>query len=233
MPASTHPPRRVRSSRARPAVAFVAALGLLLPLSACTSDGSSPAEPEPPAETAPAQTLRSSEVDLQTRVTRVAGRLPDKRRTQVGDRIGRVVEAHLDAAYLRDYPVRGPGAAFAGFTPGARKQARGDQRLLTGRGLKGARSVSVTDAAAYVALLAPRRHLVGATARLEVDLRVETDAGAEKVRVRGRMMLTPTPKGWRIFGYDLSRSDLAGKKKSDGKKQGKKKQGKNESGGSS
>lgn len=230
MPASTHSPRRVRPPRAAPVV--VAALGLLLPLSACTSDGPSPAEPESPAGTAPAQTLRSSEVDLQTRVTRVAGRLPDKRRTQVADRIGRAVEAHLAAAYLRAYPMRGPGAAFADFTPGARKQARRDQRLLTGRGLEGARSVSVTDAAAYVALLAPRRHLVGATARLEVDLRVETDERAEKVRVRGRVMLTPTPKGWRIFGYDLTRSDLAGKKKPDTKKNGKKKQGK-KSGGSS
>lgn len=203
---------------------LVLSLGLALPLSACTSEDPEPAASEPPTGTAPAQTVRSSEVRLQTRVTRVAGRLPDERRAQVAKGIGRVVEAHLDKAYLREYPMRAPGAAFVDFTAGARTQARKDQRLLTGRGLKGARSVSVTDAAAYVALLAPGRHVVGATARLEVDLRVETRRGAEKVRVRGRLLLTPTPKGWRIFGYDVTRSDLAGTKKA-GTKSGKRKSG--------
>ena len=228
MPASTHPFRRAR----RALLALVLSLGLALPMSACTSDDREPGASESPTSTAPGQTLRSSEVRLETRVTRVAGRLPEKRRTQVGKGIGRTVAAYLDKAYLRDYPMRGPGAAFAGYTAGARQQARKDQRLLTGRGLKGARSVSVTDAAAYVALLAPGRHVVGATARLEVDLRVETKRGAEKVRVRGRLLLTPTPKGWRIFGYDVSRSDLADKKKP-GKKKSGKKAGDKSSGGKS
>ena len=229
MPASTHPRRGAPRSSLTRVAALVTALGLALSLAACTDD----AEPNAsgsPTSTAPAQTLRSSEVGLQTRVTRVAGRLSEKRRTQVAKGIGRVVEAHLGEAYLREYPMRGPGAAFTDFTPGARSQARRDQGLLTGRGLKGAESVSVSHAAAYVALLAPGRHVVGATVRLEVDLRTETAVGVEKVRVRGRMMLTPTKKGWRVFGYDLTRSDLAVTKKSGKNKSGKNKSGKNKSG---
>ena len=232
MSGSKHPSPRAGTAL----LSLVAALGLAVSLTACTSGSPESSTSEPPAGTAPAQTLRSSDVRLQTRVARVAGVLPEKRRARVAKGIGRVVEKHLDKAYLGDYPMRGAGAAFADFVPGVRKQARRDQRLLTGRGLKGAESVSVTSAAAYVALLAPRRHVVGATARLEVDLRVDTGRGAEKVRVRGRLMLTPTAEGWRIFGYDLSRSDLGGRKKAsegkpDKKGAGKKSSGKKSSGG--
>ncbi len=53
-------------------------------------------------------------------------------------------------------------------------------------------------------MLAVKGHAAGATAR--VVLRFRTDGEVQrKVEVRGRLFLTPTPDGWRIFGYDVTK----------------------------
>ncbi len=197
----------------------VAAL-LLLAVPACSGDDQ--AAPRDAPDASSAQVERAEDVKVRARVTRVAGRLPAKQREAVARRVGRVVHDHLAAAYLGDYPLRRTSAAFADFTPSARKQASRDRDVLTGRGFGAVEQVTLGRAEAYVAVLAPRRHVVGATTRIEVDLRVDTGERTETVRVRGRLLMTPTPDGWRIFGYDLTRSGLAGKSadKANGSKKG-------------
>lgn len=193
-------------SHPRRAVATALLIPILAVLPACTdAGGDQPAATPTPQSTSPTTTLEPFR--LEAAVTRVAGRLPDRRRERVARQAGQVVERYVQAAFLSAPPAN----AFAGFTRGARREARQDRRLLTAAGFGGRAQVTARHAAAYLSVLAPRGRVVGATARLEVDLRVDRAGQARTVRLRGRLMLTPTPQGWRVFGYDVSRSGGAGK----------------------
>jgi hypothetical protein len=56
-------------------------------------------------------------------------------------------------------------------------------------------------------VLAVRKHAVGVTAR--VYLRFRTTGHLKRdVRVQGRLYLTPTPAGWRVFGYDMTKGSV-------------------------
>jgi hypothetical protein len=48
------------------------------------------------------------------------------------------------------------------------------------------------------------------TARFVLDL-TTTGELRRKVEVRGRLLLTPTDNGWKVFGYDVNK-DVAGLK---------------------
>jgi len=188
-----------RPSRAVPLTALTL---LAVLLSGCTSDPDPEAGPPSAPSSASPSSSAPEPLRLETAVARVAGKLSQARRERVARKAGAVVEDYLQAAFLAGPPQ----GAFDSFTSGARKQARHDRRLLTAAGLRSAEPVTATHAAAYLSVLAPRGRVVGATARLEADLRVERRGEPRTVRLRGRLMLTPTAKGWRIFGYDLSRS---------------------------
>jgi hypothetical protein len=56
---------------------------------------------------------------------------------------------------------------------------------------------------ASFSVVAPRGRAVGATARIHL----EVQRGGRPLRIDGRLLLTPTKRGWQIFGYDLTRSD--------------------------
>lgn len=193
------------SFSARRAVATLVAVPALL-LGACTStDGASS---DPPAESASTDTaeVKDRRLRLDHRVTRVAGDLSPEQRARLERRLGPVVRSYLEPAFLRSYPMAGPGRSFAGFTPGARRLARKDERLLTGVGLDKAEDVRVRRASAYYSVVAPSSRAVGVTARLVVDVRATRGERTRSVRLRGRLLLTPTRAGWRIFGYDVSRA---------------------------
>lgn len=193
------PSRRARLVRAG-RVGGCAVTALLL--ASCTSDPTSSDSPTP-GDTPTTPTSTAAPVELESRVTRVAGRLPERRRAQVAEAVGRLVSDYLESAYV----AGGADGAFDAFTARARRTASREADLLTVRGLGEGVQVSVADAAAYVSVLAPRARLVGATARIEVDLEVEDGEELRRVPLRGRLMLTPTEDGWRIFGYDLSRGE--------------------------
>ena len=130
-------------------------------------------------------------------MTRVAGRLPAARRDRLVASADRVVTGYLDG-------VLGRGDPFADFTRGARALATDSvpevsERLQARRGT------------AYLAVLAPEGRLLGATARFQVPLRAGEDAGrrAPVTRLTGRLLLTPTRSGWRVFGYDVTWPDGA------------------------
>ena len=150
---------------------------------------------------------------LRTGVTRVIGELEPAARKRLARTVDALVGRYLKVAFLdprsrSDTSDEAATSRFPGFTPGARVQAVADRRLLTAASLRDADRVTPVLATAYVSVVAPQGKPVGATARLALDLRVSADEGNRpvRVRVRGRLLLTPTSQGWRIFGYDLAQS---------------------------
>ncbi len=193
-----------------------ALLGVLLALSlalgtvACSGDD----EPDPGAEpSVPGQqTDPGAEFSIETVTTvgRVVGRLPRRDLHRLEDKVTRLVQRWFNAAFVGgDYPRSDFEDAFPGFTPGARAEARREQKLLTNRGL-GSKIDEVTPTASRIRLdvLAVHRRAVGATARFLLKFRTEGDRD-RRVRVQGRLLLTRERAGWRIFGYDVAKGDRA------------------------
>lgn len=151
----------------------------------------------------------SSEQSLETTasVGTVAGKLAGKRRRAFLRGTVDTVDAWLDAAYVApEYPRSGAGRAFARFTPGATKLARRQPRVMSNAAV-GDRieQVTVKKRRVVVDALAPGGKPAGATAR--VHLVIELDGDVTRTdRVRGRLLLTPTKRGWRVFGFDVRRN---------------------------
>jgi hypothetical protein len=139
-------------------------------------------------------------VPLKVVVTRVAGHLGTKARTQLADEVKKTISSYVDAAFLGS----DSSAAFKTFTPGAAKDAQRDQAVLTGAGLGDASSVQAKTLTAYLAVLAPKSKPAGVTARVHFVL----EADGKRVDYKGRLLLTGGKDGWQVFGYDVSRSDL-------------------------
>ena len=129
---------------------------------------------------------------LRSRVTRVAGPLTDVRRDRVARRARVVVTGYLEGAFL------GTSDPFRAFTGRPRRAARSDAELLAGSG-----GVELRRAHAWFSVAAPEGRPVGLTARV----RVELADGRRAESVTGRLLMTRTEDGWRVFGYDLARSD--------------------------
>lgn len=184
------------------------ALSLALGTASCSGDD----EPEPDV-TPPGQETdfgEEFEIETVTSVGRVVGRLPRRDLDRLEQKATRLVQRWFNAAYVGgDYPRSDFANAFPGFTPGARAQARREQKLLTNRGL-GSRIDGVTPTVSRIRLdvVAVHRRPVGATARFLLKFRTEGKA-ARRVRVQGRLMLTRTKAGWRIFGYDVAKGARA------------------------
>jgi hypothetical protein len=185
----------------RRAVLVVVLAVAVAALDGCThgvddADSSVGASPSPVSSTA--------DLEVVARVTRVAGTLSPKRRDHLAKVTRRLVGDYVRSALL-DGDTK---TAFTGFTRGAKRLAERDRRMLTLTHDDDTR-VEPRRVAAYLDVLAPRGHMVGATARLEVRLRVVDAEGSHPVHLRGRLLLTPTPRGVEVFGYDLMRSGKA------------------------
>ncbi len=213
--------RRRVSSLSRQALdavlACLVAAGLLaVTVSACTTSDQPDQPDRPVADGAPPAGDESTPVpvDVRVRVTRVSGALPAARREAVAAQVRRVLDGYVRSAYLdqdgtaaatRSARAAGPAGAFAAFTPDAARQAQGDRDVLTSSGFGAASSVRPVQATALLSVLSPKGHVVGATAQTTLRFAVTDDDGATRRRlVRGRLLLTPTAQGWRIFGYELT-----------------------------
>ena len=180
---------------------------------ACTGDEPAPSpaveESATPTEES-TSTMEAKPAPAKVRVTRVAGRMKPKDQDVLADKVGAVVTAYFDDAFLGgEYPRSDFGDAFGTFTAGAAEQARGDQDLLTNVDLgPTTESVVARRQTAYLSVLAPHRVAAGVTAL--VHLRFVAERGDEpdkEVTVKGRLMLTrKNDGGWTIFGYDLTQS---------------------------
>lgn len=200
----------------RRAWAAVLCTAALVVSSACTPDTEpDPAPEQPAAESPPASegapaTIEPKPVPASVRVTRVIGRLKAKDRDVLENKVGKVVSAYFDDAFLGgEYPRSAFRDSFGTFSRGAASKAVKQRDLLTNQEL-GPTTVAVTPRrqSAYLSVLAPHKVAAGVTAR--VDLRYLVDRADEpdmSVTVKGRLMLTRKKSGgWQIFGYDLSRS---------------------------
>lgn len=177
------------------------ALPVALTLSACTGEASD-GDGDPSAASA----STAPPLETQVRWGRVTGDLPPETRRRLAATVGDVVDGWTQAAYLGgDYPRRDFADAWPGFTPGAAADARHDRALTSNQDI-GARIDAVEGTRSVVRLdaLAVKGRPVGLTAH--VALTFETTGRLERdVHVKGRLYLTPTPEGWQVFAYDLTK----------------------------
>ena len=181
--------------------AAIAGLGLLIgSLAACSGDD--PGESgEPDDETTSAAPALQSTV----KVAQVAGRLPRAPRQRLTADVGKVVDDWIDAAHVGgEWPRTIGSEAWAGFTSQAAGMAKADTALTSASEIsEKVDSVTATKRVVRLDVLAQERRARGVTARVVLDYDT-TGEVAGTVQVRGRLLLTPTKNGWKIFGYDLT-----------------------------
>jgi hypothetical protein len=188
-------------------VRTTAAVVLLLALSvsACSGDSSEPSA-DPSTDPTSSEATDAPRLETTTTLGRVVGKLPQGKRSKVRKQVGRAVDAWFEAAYVGgDYPRNDFAASWPGFTTRAKALARSDKALMSNQDI-GTEISAVEPTARKVAVdvLAVRGRAVGATAR--VVLKFSTDGDVQrKIQVRGRLFLTPTADGWRIFGFDVTK----------------------------
>ncbi len=192
--------------------AYVAALAALaltlgLTLGACSGGDDEPDDPgaAPSSAGAPA----APAVETVVAFGRVTGTLPREARTRLADQVVAVVDGWTEAAYLGgDYPRRDFSDSWPGFTTGAQQEAHHDRALMSNEDI-GDRIDGVEARRSRVRLdvLAVRKHAVGVTARVLLGFRTTGDLERD-VRVAGRLYLTHTERGWRVFGYDVTKGAL-------------------------
>lgn len=190
-----------RARRVGPAVA--AALVLAVAAGGCS--GGDDDDPGPPAATG---SSGSGEHAVETRVSfgKITGRLAPESRKNLAQQVGDVVDGWAAAAYLGgDYPRRDFADAWPGFTAGAQQEAHADRALMSNEDI-GDRIDGVTAHKSLVRLdvLAVKKHPVGITAHVFLGFGTTGDVEKE-VRVKGRLFLTHTDRGWKVFGYDMTK----------------------------
>lgn len=192
-------------------------MALLTGFAGCTSDLQEPSSPPlPDASTGAAPTLAAKPVPMQVRVTRVSGTLRKAPQGSLERKVGRAISSYFDAAYLGgEYPRSDFDNAFATFSEGAARQARGDRGLLTNADLgKSLAGVTAKRKDARLSVLAPKNVPAGVTARIRLVFVADSEEAQDtRVTISGRLLLTRMKSGrWHIFGYDVARSAVpAGK----------------------
>jgi len=178
--------------------AVLVAVGLLL--GGCSGGGEEPS-PAPRSESS-AQDVR---VVTDSGIGKVRGPLSRPRRAEVVRDVTAVVDAWSNRAYGGSYPRTDFDDAFTAFTPYARALALRKSSLLSNAGAGGElEAATIARRVVRVDVLAPRGRVAGATARVRIVLDLSGPADRREV-VTGRLLLSPTAKGWRVFGFDVSR----------------------------
>lgn len=186
-----------------------AAAGLLVLVvlaGGCSGDDSkSSTVPKSPASS---ETTAAPTVHTDVSFGEVTGRLPRESRGRLASKVRGVVDGWLDAAYVAgEYPRSSFADSWPGFTPDARAAARHDRDLTSNADI-GDRidAVGVRRRKLVIDVLAVRHRPVGVTAHVALGFRT-TGQTRKHFVVRGRLYLTHTERGWRVFGYDLAKDD--------------------------
>lgn len=132
------------------------------------------------------------------------GDLSKQGRDRLVRRADQLITGYVEAAYFHQRSGSGYRGSFPGFTRGARRLALRDTRVASDRALAGATEVTPKGAVAFLSVVARNGRPVGATARLMLKMAVERGDATRWKQVTGRLLLTPGPHQWRIFGYDLA-----------------------------
>lgn len=200
---ASRPPARSRRTLVVALVAVVVLLlgggAAVLALSGDEEDAPTATEPGEPADE-----KGDPGVAVPTRVVRVAGKLYPAVERRLAKQLRVLLEEYVEDAYV------GRGKAFPGFTDKARRLARRDADVTTGRrlGAGDGEPPVLRSGRVRVAVLSPRpRQPVGATAAVRLVL----TADGSRSTVTGQLHLTPTRRGWQVFGYELAMSGAGGR----------------------
>ncbi len=207
----TPPSRTRRRPRALAELGVVLVLALAVLLAACSGDDDDSGGPTSSGSSASTATDNAAPpLETQATMGKVRGKLPKGKRSKVRQQVAHAVDEWFDAAYVGgDYPRNDFSTSWPGFTTGAKADASGDKRLMSNQDIGDKiSSVRATARRVSVDVLAVRGHAEGATARFVLKFTTEGDV-QRKVEVRGRLFLTPSPEGWRIFGYDVTKGRAA------------------------
>ncbi|MBF4762561.1 hypothetical protein ISU07_05440 [Nocardioides islandensis] len=187
-------------------------LVLAVVLAACSGGDDSSSSPSADGAGQPADggTDAPAPIETHSSLGKVRGQLPKGKRSKVRQQVAHAVDEWFDAAYVGgDYPRNDFSTSWPGFTTGAKADASDDKELMSNQDI-GAEvsSVKATARRVYVDVLAVRGKAEGATARFVLKFKTDGDV-QRKVEVSGRLFLTPSAEGWRIFGYDVTKGRFA------------------------
>lgn len=203
--------RRSAGSRRRVAVPAAAlVLGVVMGVTGCSGDDSGQPDDDGTSGASGAPTEHQG-IDTRVEVGAVEGHLGKGPARDVAADVAKVVDRWLDAAYVGgDYPRTDFGDAYPGFTPDAAALAA-KQKALTSNATVGGKVDEVTAVRRVVSvdLLAPKGKAAGATAHVNLVIKLSGDL-TRTDQVRGRLALTPTKGGWRVFGFDIERGEVKG-----------------------
>ena len=194
----------------RPALAAASILLCLsLGATACSDEEGGPRSESSSQPPLPSGEPDTFEIKTRTTIGQVVGRLPRKDRQRVADAVTPVVQRWFNAAYVGgDYPRKDFTDAFPGFTAGARSQAFHDRKLMSNRAISDRiEGVTPRTSRIWIDMLAVRQRPVAVTARFLLAFRTKGDL-ERKVKVHGRLLLSRSDKGWRIFGYDVAKNGV-------------------------
>ncbi|RYP85379.1 hypothetical protein EKO23_12945 [Nocardioides guangzhouensis] len=148
-------------------------------------------------------------VALEVRIASCAGPADADARASLESGIGDTLSSYVVAGFLGDYPREDFVRSFDVFTSGAAEKAAGDIDVLTAADYQDAEGVDATRLRARISCLAQGGKVIGATAHVELDFAAEQGGPAPTpFTLSGRFLLVPGPRGWSVFGYDVSRDDL-------------------------
>jgi hypothetical protein len=187
---------------ARSLATLTASLTLGLTLAGCSLGG--PSDESDSSTGADGSSSAGTSVQVRSSVARVHGQLSAPRRAQLERDASELIGGYLAAAYLHERPADGYKGSFPGFTRGAWALAMKDVDTVSDAAYADAEEVSARGAVVFLSVVAPEGRPVGATARVFLNLDISEDGRDRPAQVRGRLMLTPAGKSWKIFGYDLS-----------------------------
>ena len=195
-----------------PLVALVLSVSLLAGCSGGGEDEPAPdAGPSASATTSsdPAETAAEPALATRARNGSVTGRIKKGDRKDVVERVARIVDRWLEAAYVAgDYPRKATSfgeRAWPGFTVGATRTARADRDLMSNADIaERIEGVTVKRRDITVDVLAVDGTARAATGRVHLTFRTE---GLDRlVTVTGRVFLTKKDGQWRVFGYDVAKA---------------------------
>ena len=202
------PVRAVRRSE----LLVVAILSAALSVAACSGDDGDPPATSPSGGSQASTATDDGPAPVETSATlgKVRGQLPKAKRSKVRQQVAHAVDEWFDAAYVGgDYPRNDFSTSWPGFTTGAKTDAEGDKALMSNQDIGAdVSAVRATARRVSVDVLAVRGHAQGATARFVLKFKTDGDV-RRKIEVSGRLFLTPSPDGWRIFGYDVTKGRFA------------------------
>jgi hypothetical protein len=192
-------------------VAMLAATAMLA--TSCTGgDDSSSESTGPTTSTGATITLTQPSKPLQVKIAQLRGGVKKKDFGRIKRQIAKPIAAWIGGGFLDPtYPASDFGDAFTAWTPGAGLLAQRDRDTTTNAVLGSKLIAIVADRqAAKLYVFANHGQTGGATARVKLRFTGEmADQSLVHFAVQGDLYLTRKGPTWQIFGYRLSREEVA------------------------